>query len=79
MSVFNNFTINIGDTLLTTSKVIDVDGNITEPVTSNTIEVSTVQERTIDQFSGEFLFLTVRESFAPSEEQLITVKTVLTI
>lgn len=65
VSVFNNFPINPGDTLVTP------DGYL--------IQVDTVAERTIDQFSGDFLFLTVREPFAPSEEQIITVRTVLTI
>lgn len=65
VSVFNNFTINIGDTLVNEA--------------GYTVQVTAVQERTIDQFSGDFLFLTVREPFAPSEEQIITVRTVLTI
>ena len=79
LSVFNNFTINIGDTLLTTSKVTDENGVVTEPTNGYTIEVIDVQERTIDQFSGDFLFLSVREPFAPSEEQIITIRTILTI
>ena len=65
VSVFNNFTISPGDVLLTP------DGY---PVTAQA-----VTERTIDQFSGDFLFLSVREPFAPSEEQIITIRTVLTI
>lgn len=65
ISVFNNFTINIGDTLINEQ--------------GYTVGVTAVKERTIDQFSGDFLFLTVREPFAPSEEQIITVRTVLTI
>lgn len=65
ISVFNNFTIVPGDILVTPE--------------GYTILVSDVKERTIDQFSGDFLFLTVRESFAPSEEQIITIRTVLTI
>lgn len=65
LSVFNNFTINIGDTLKTPN--------------GDEIEVSYVKEREIDQFSGEFLFLSVREPFGPSEDQIITVKTIITI
>ena len=65
ISVFNNFTILPGDTLVTP------DGYI--------VQVSDVSERTIDQFSGDFLFLTVREPFSPSEDQIITVRTVLTV
>lgn len=65
VSVFNNFTILPGETLVTPE--------------GYTILVSDVKERTIDQFSGDFLFLTVREPFAPSEEQIITIRTVLTV
>lgn len=65
ISVFNNFTILPGDTLVTP------DGYI--------VQISDVSERTIDQFSGDFLFLTVREPFSPSEDQIITVRTVLTV
>lgn len=65
VSVFNNFSIAPGDTLVTE--------------TGYNIQVTDVSERTIDQFSGDFLFLTVREPFAPSQDQIITVRTVLTI
>lgn len=65
LSVFNNFTVNSGEILVTP------DGHL--------INITAVQERTIDQFSGDFLFLTVREPFAPSEDQIITIRTVLTI
>lgn len=65
VSVFNNFTVSPGDTLVTE--------------TGYNIQVTDVSERTIDQFSGDFLFLTVREPFAPSQDQIITVRTVLTI
>jgi len=65
LSVFNNFSINIGDTLQTPS--------------GDAVEVTYVKERTIDQFSGEFLFLSVREPFGPSDDQIITVKTIITI
>lgn len=65
LSVFNNFTVNNGDTLITPEGY---------PILANN-----VQERTIDQFSGDFLYLSVREPFAPSEEQIITIRTVLTI
>lgn len=65
LSVFNNFSIAIGDILETP------DGD--------QIEVTYVKERTVDQFSGEFLFLSVREPFSASEDQLITVKTVVSI
>jgi hypothetical protein len=65
VSVFNNFSINIEDTMLTP------EGDV--------ITVTDVKERTIDQFSGELLFLSVREAFAPSDEQIITIRTVVTI
>jgi hypothetical protein len=65
ISVFNNFTILPGDTLITPE--------------GYTIEVTNVEERTIDQFSGDFLFLTVREPFAPSDDQIVTIRTVLTV
>jgi hypothetical protein len=83
VSVFNNFPIYDYDneevTLVTTQKVINQDGSISEPITGDIIVVDSAVERTIDQFSGDFLFLTVREPFAPSESQIITVKTVLTV
>lgn len=65
VSVFNNFSINIFDTMLTPE--------------GDEIYVTDMHERTIDQFSGELLFLSVREAFAPSDEQIITVRTVVTI
>jgi hypothetical protein len=79
LSVFNNFTISANDILLTTSKIINPDGSISEPLNGNIIAVDTVSERTIDQFSGDMLFLTVRESFQPSEEQTISIRTVVTV
>ena len=65
LSVFNNFTINPGDILITE--------------TGYSITVESVQERTIDQFSGDLLFISVRESFEPKAEQIITLRTVITI
>jgi hypothetical protein len=65
VSVFNNFSINIFDTMLTP------DGD--------EIYVTDVKERTIDQFSGELLFLTVREPYSTSDEQIVTLRTVVTI
>ena len=65
VSVFNNFTINVADELVNEN--------------GNSILVSAVQEREFDQFSGELLYLTVREKFAPSTEQLITLKTIVTL
>jgi hypothetical protein len=77
VSVFNNFTINIGDTLVTDPTN---GGSITSPTTvAQNIIVSSVSERTIDQFSGDFLFFSVREPYSPTAEQIITVRTVLTI
>jgi hypothetical protein len=65
VSVFNNFSINIFDTMLTPQ--------------GDEVYVTDMHERTIDQFSGEMLFLSVREAFAPSDEQIITIRTVVTI
>lgn len=65
VSVFNNFAINIGDTLTTE--------------TGYSFSVTDVKERTIDQFSGELLMLSVREAFEPTSEQFITVRSVITI
>lgn len=65
ISVFNNFSINIFSTLVTPN--------------ADPIYVTNVEERTINQFSGDLLFLSVREPFAPSDEQIITVRTVVTI
>ena len=77
LSVFNNFTVNIGDTLVTDPTE---GGNIPNPtVVSQNIIITSVSERTIDQFSGDFLFFSVREPYSPTEEQIITVRTVLTI
>ena len=77
LSVFNNFTVNIGDTLVTDPTDA---GLITSPtVVAQNIIVTSVSERTIDQFSGDFLFFSVREPYSPTAEQIITVRTVLTI
>jgi hypothetical protein len=77
LSVFNNFTVNIGDTLVTDPTE---GGNIPNPtIVSQNIIITSVSERTIDQFSGDFLFFSVREPYSPTEEQIITVRTVLTI
>jgi hypothetical protein len=77
LSVFNNFTVSIGDTLVTDPTDA---GLITAPsVIAQNIIVTSVSERTIDQFSGDFLFFSVREPYSPTAEQIITVRTVLTI
>lgn len=77
LSVFNNFTVNIGDTLVTDPTDA---GLITAPtIVPQNIIVTSVSERTIDQFSGDFLFFSVREPYSPTPEQIITVRTVLTI
>ena len=69
LSVFNNFTINVGDSL-----------SIQEgPNAGYAFAVTKVTERTIDQFSGDLLFVSVRESFSPMAEQIITLRTVITI
>ena len=65
VSVFNNFPISVGDTLKT-------EGGYN-------IIVSKVTERTIDQFSGDLLLINVREPYAPTQEQIVTVRTVITI
>jgi hypothetical protein len=76
VSVFNNFTINNGDTLVTDPTE---GGEINSPIIATNIIVTSVSERTIDQFSGDFLFFSVREPYSPTAEQIITVRTVLTI
>jgi hypothetical protein len=77
LSVFNNFSVSIGDTLVTDPTDA---GLITAPsVIAQNIIVTSVSERTIDQFSGDFLFFSVREPYSPTAEQIITVRTVLTI
>lgn len=65
VSVFNNFSINPADVLVNEN--------------GDSILVTAVEERTFDQFSGELLFLTVREKYAPSTEQLVTLKTIVTL
>jgi hypothetical protein len=69
LSVFNNFTLDVGDSLTV------MEG----PNTGYAFTVSDVTERTIDQFSGDLLFLTVREPYSPTAEQIITLRTVITI
>ena len=76
LSVFNNFTINIGDSLTTDPTNL---GNQVATVAASNITVTSVSERTIDQFSGDFLMFTVREPYSPTAEQIITVRTTLTI
>ena len=77
LSVFNNFTIEVGDVLTTDPTN---GGRVTQPtVTQQNITVESVTERTIDQFSGDFLFFSVRESYAPTSDQIITVRTIVEI
>ena len=76
LSVFNDFPVAIGDILVTDPTN---DGHMTPTVISSNISVTGVTERTIDQFSGDFLFFSVREPYSPTAEQIITVRTVLTI
>lgn len=77
LSVFNNFPVDIGNTLVTDPTN---NGDIPSPALDSTnIVVTGVTERTIDQFSGDFLFFSVREPYSPTAEQIITVRTVLTI
>ena len=77
LSVFNNFTIEVGDVLTTDPTNA---GRVTQPtVTQQNITVESVTERTIDQFSGDFLFFSVRESYAPTSDQIITVRTIVEI
>jgi len=77
LSVFNNFTIDVGDTLITDP----TNGGLVSSPTVNSINivVDAVTERTIDQFSGDFLFFSVRESYSPSADQIITVRTLVEI
>lgn len=77
VSVFNNFTIGIGDVLVTDPTN---EGSVSSPtVIAQNIIVTAVSERTIDQFSGDFLMFSVRDAYAPTSEQIITVRTTLTI
>ena len=80
LSVFNNFTVNIGDLLVTDPRVMQPDGSYTAGTVQPTnIIVTSVSERTIDPFSGDFLMFSVREPYSPTSEQIITVRTVLTV
>lgn len=74
LSVFNNFTINSNDLLTIAEEDTEGNNNIGYSFT-----VNKVTERTIDQFSGDLLFLTVREKFSPTAEQIFTLRTVITI
>lgn len=77
LSVFNNFSINVGDVMITDPTN---GGKITNPILPvSTITVDSVSERTIDQFSGDFIFFSVREPYAPTDDQIITIKTTLAL
>ena len=76
LSVFNNFTINVGDTLTTDPTNA---GRQIPVVQAQDIIINGVTERTIDQFSGDFLFFSVREPYAPTTDQIITVRTIVEI
>jgi len=77
LSVFNNFSINVGDVIVTDPTNGGLITNPTLPVSTITIE--SVSERTIDQFSGDFMFFSVREPYAPADDQIITIRTTLTL
>jgi len=77
LSVFNNFTIEVGDVLTTDPTNAGRVEN--PPIAASNITVESVTERTIDQFSGDFLFFSVRESYAPTSDQIITVRTIVEI
>jgi hypothetical protein len=80
LSVFNNFTVDIGDLLVTDPRIQQPDGSyLPGTVTTQNIIVTSVSERTIDQFSGDFLMFSVREPYSPTADQIITVRTVLTV
>ena len=77
LSVFNNFTIDVGDVLTTDPTN---GGRVPSPVIPvSNVTVASVTERTIDQFSGDFLFFSVRESYSPTSDQIITVRTIVEI
>jgi len=76
LSVFNNFSVSIGNTLVTDPTN---DGTQIGLVPSTNIVITSVSERTIDQFSGDLLMFSVREPYSPTAEQIITARTVLTI
>jgi hypothetical protein len=77
LSVFNNFSINVGDVMITDPTN---GGLITNPeVQVSTITVESVSERTIDQFSGDFIFFSVREPYDPTDDQIITIRTTLAL
>jgi hypothetical protein len=74
LSVFNNFTLNVGDVLITDPR--PEDG--VNPVSDYQFTISEVSERTVDQFSGDFLMLSVRESFESDELGNIKLRTIIT-
>jgi hypothetical protein len=77
LSVFNNFSINVGDIIVTDPTNGGLISSPELPV--STITVESVSERTIDQFSGDFMFFSVREPYAPADDQIITIRTTLTL
>ena len=75
--MFNNFSIEVGDVLTTDPTNA---GRVSNPaIEATNITVTSVTERTIDQFSGDFLFFSVRESYSPTSDQIITVRTIVEI
>jgi hypothetical protein len=76
LSIFNNFTVNEADLLVTDP----TNGGTQAPTTVATnIIVSSVTDPTIDVMSGDFLMFSVREPYSPTAEQIITARTVLTV
>ena len=83
LSVFNDFAVNSGDTLITDPFNINPDTGVplipNPTVPQTTIGISSVTNRTINPFSGDFLFVEVMEPFSPSPQQIVTVRTLLTV
>lgn len=75
VSVFNNFTVVPGDVLVTDPTNAGLNTNPTVPVSN--ILITAVSERTIDQFSGDFLMFSVRDPYSATNDQIVTVRTVI--
>lgn len=75
LSVFNNFEIEVGD-------VLGVDQppetGLSQEANLFTFAITEVTQRTVNQFSGDLLFLRVSEPFS-EQDQAVTVRTVITI
>lgn len=75
LSVFNNFELQVGDELGVDSPP---ETGLSQESLLFTFKVAEITPRTVNQFSGDLLFLRVSEPFS-EKDQSVTVRTVITI